>query len=360
MARAAFRFNIFHKLLFTLLAVALLPLLILWGIGSTQVHTDVSRHISQNLVSTVARIATGINAWDEANVRVLPSAMRMEDIRSMEPARQTPLLQAFGDTYEWAFVVYTIDPNGANIARSDGKPLINFGDRSYFKSAMKGEQVNRQVLVSKTTGKPALTLAVPILNPMGEPGGVLAMAMKLDDISKVIKDTRIGDTGYALLLDADNKVIATGLRGQPSDAVQDMSAHPALKIEGISEAPAIYRRSDGERVISYVHKLPQGWTLIVEQDYAEAYAPLQRLELGARILVITTAALVIVIASLLGKALTRPINQLINVAEQLSKGQFQDSIPETGRGDEIGALARAIDRLGVSIRIAMDRLRKKA
>ena len=41
-------------------------------------------------------------------------------------------------------------------------------------------------------------------------------------------------------------------------------------------------------------------------------------------------------------------------------GQFQDAIPETGRGDEIGALARAIDRLGVSIRMAMDRLRKKA
>jgi methyl-accepting chemotaxis protein len=312
------------------------------------------------MMMTVSGIATGINDWDDANVRVLRSATRMEDIASMDARRQSDVLHALGDTYEWAFVIYTIDHNGDNLARSDGKPLINFADRSYFKGAMRGEPVNRQVLISKTTGKPALTLALPIRNAIGEPAGAIAMAMKLDDISKVIKDTRIGETGYALLLDADHKVIATGMKGGPGDAVQDMANHPALKVDGISDAPAVYRRDDGKRLVSYVHKLPQGWTLIVEQDYAEAYAQLERLEMGARLLMILTAALVIVIASVLGKALTRPINQLIAITEQLSRGQFQDAIPETGRGDEIGALARAIERLGVSIRMAMDRLRRKA
>lgn len=360
MATSRFRFNIFHKLLLTLLAVALVPLIAFWSVGSAQVRKDVSAHIAQNMMMTVSGIATGINDWDDANARVLRSATRMDDIASMNPQRQGPVLRALGDTYEWAFVIYTIDSNGDNVARSDGKPLINFADRSYFKGAMRGEAINRQVVVSKTTGKPALTLAVPIRNTLGEPAGAIAMAMKLDDVSKVIKDTRIGDTGYALLLDAENKVIATGLKGQPSNAVQDMGSHPALKIEGATEAPAIYLRDDGKRLVAYVHKLPQGWTLIVEQDYEEAYAALLRLELGARVLMGVTGLLVIIIASVLGKALTRPINQLIAVTEQLSRGQFQDAIPETGRGDEIGALARAIDRLGLSIRMAMDRLRKKA
>lgn len=360
MAHSRFRFTIFHKLLLTLLAVSLVPLFAFWGIGSAQVRKDAAVHVAHNMLMTVSGIATGINDWDDANVRVLRSATRMDDIVSMDARRQNGVLHALGDTYEWAFVIYTIDHNGDNLARSDGKPLINFADRSYFKGAMRGEPVNRQVLISKTTGKPALTLALPIRNAMGEPAGAIAMAMKLDDISKVIKDTRIGDTGYALLLDADRKVIATGMKGQPSDAVQDMSGHPALKIDGISDAPAIYRREDGKRLVAYVHQLPQGWTLIVEQDYAEAYAALERMELGARLLMVVTGVLVILIAAVLGKALTRPINQLIAVTEQLSRGQFQDAIPETGRGDEIGALARAIERLGVSIRMAMDRLRRKA
>lgn len=360
MAKPAIKLTIFHKLLLTLLAVALVPLLAFWSIGSAQVRKDVAAHINRHLMMTVAGIAGGINSWDDANVRVLRAATRMDDIVSMEPQRQSAVLHALGDTYEWAFVVYTVDHNGDNLARSDGKPLINFADRSYFKGAMRGEAVNRQVLISKTTGKPALTLALPIRNGMGQPAGAIAMAMKLDDIAKVIKDTRIGDTGYALLLDADNKVIASGMRDLPGDAVQDLSNHPALRIEGIGEAPVIYRRDDGKRLVAYLHKLPQGWTLIVEQDYQEAYAPLLRLELGARLLMLITAALVIVVASVLGRALTRPINRLIAVTEQLSRGQFQDAIPETGRGDEIGALARAIERLGTSIRMAMDRLRKKA
>ena len=149
----------------------------------------------------------------------------------------------------------------------------------------------------------------------------------------------------------------------PGDAgavVQDVGNHPALKVEGITQAPTVYTGPDGKRVVAYVNKLSQGWTLIVEQDYAEAYASLETLERSARILIGVTCALVLLVAFMLGKALTRPINVLIAITEQLSRGQFQDAIPGTGRGDEIGALARAIDRLGVSIRMAMDRLRKKA
>ncbi|UUZ48147.1 hypothetical protein LP420_35395 [Massilia sp. B-10] len=153
MAHSRFRFTIFHKLLLTLLVVALVPLFAFWGIGSAQVRKDAAVHVAHNMLMTVSGIATGINDWDDANVRVLRSATRMDDIVSMDARRQNGVLHALGDTYEWAFVIYTIDHNGDNLARSDGKPLINFADRSYFKGAMRGEPVNRQVLISKTTGK---------------------------------------------------------------------------------------------------------------------------------------------------------------------------------------------------------------
>lgn len=360
MAKKRISLSIFHKLLFTLLAVSIIPLLVLWGVGSTQVQKDVGDDIANKLVMTSKGIANGITSWDDTNVRVLRSANAIEDITSMDPAKQTPVLRAFGGVYEWAFVIYTTDENGKGLARSDDKPLTQYADRNYFKSAMKGEPINRQVVISRSTGKPALTLAVPIRNPLGQPAGVLAMAMKLDDVAKVIKDTRIGKTGYALLLDEENKMIASGMPGEAGTAVKDVGDHPALKVAGIIEAPTVYTRADGKKVVAFVNKLAQGWTLIVEQDYAEAYASLEMLERSARILIGATLALAIVVAFVLGKALTRPINVLIAITEQLSCGQFQDAIPGTGRGDEIGALARAIDRLGVSIRMAMDRLRKKA
>jgi len=360
MATKRFSLNIFHKLLITLLAVSIIPLLALWAVGSTQVQKDVGAQIANKLVLTSTGIASGITNWDDTNVRVLRTANSIDDITGMDPAKQTQILRAFGGVYEWAFVIYTMDENGKGMARSDDKANVQYADRNYFKSAMKGEPINRQVVISRSTGKPALTLAVPIRNPLGQPTGVLAMAMKLDDVAKVIKDTKIGKTGYALLLDEENKLIATGVPGDAGAVVQDVGNHPALKVEGITQAPTVYTGPDGKRVVAYVNKLSQGWTLIVEQDYAEAYASLETLERSARILIGVTCALVLLVAFMLGKALTRPINVLIAITEQLSRGQFQDAIPGTGRGDEIGALARAIDRLGVSIRMAMDRLRKKA
>ncbi|MES2296758.1 MAG: cache domain-containing protein [Pseudomonadota bacterium] len=357
---ANLRLNIFHKLLLTLLAVSLLPLAVLWGVGSSAARREAGNAVAQAMVMSLERIATGIAAWDEANARTLQQNALLEDIVGMRPERQVPVLKAIAETHPWSFVAFTIAPDGNNVSRSDGKPLIAFGERSYFQAAMAGEAAARQVVLSKTSGKPALTLATPIRNASGDKVGVLAMAMKLDDIAKTIKDTRIGETGYVVLLDADNKVIAHGMPGQRTDAVQDFGSYPALKLEGVTEHPVVYRDGQGRQLLAYLRHLPQGWTLLVEQELEEAYAPVTRLEREARILILVTALLVIGTAVALGRQLTRPINGLIAVAQQLSDGQFQVHIPETGRGDELGALARAIERLGISIALAMERLRRKA
>ena len=217
----------------------------------------------------------------------------------------------------------------------------------------------RQVVIGKTTGKPALILAGPIRNDNNDLVGVIAMAMNLGDVSQAVTDIRIGSSGHAILLDSANKVIAHGEAAKVKVALQDFSAHPALKVQGITDQPLAYT-SEGREMIGYVRKLPQGWTLLIEQDYEEAFAPLAKMKKEGRLLILISMALVIAIAYLLGKQLTRPINELTEIANKLSSGNFDVDIRQTGRGDEIGSLARAIERLGISIKLAMDRLRNKA
>lgn len=358
MSHTMFSLNIFHKLLISFLVIALFPLVTLWYLSSNEAGAELTNSISQNMVTTVNVVATKISAWEDTNLRVLGQAARQHDISSMMADRQNPILRTINETYEWSYLVFTIAPDGRNIGRSDGKPQLDYADREYFQTIMKGNPTGRQVIISKTTDKPALILSSPIRGMAGELAGVIAIGMHLSDISKSVTDTRIGKTGFAILLDADNKLIAHGNTEKVQATLQDFSDHPALKVRGITEKPKVYM--DGERkVVSFARKLPQGWTLLVEQDYAEAFASLESMERDAKILILATTFLVFVVAYLLGKQLTRPINQLTAIAEELSKGQFQGTVPETRRGDEIGALARAIERLGISILLAMDRLRKK-
>lgn len=351
--------NIFHKLLLTLLVVTLVPLCALWYLGNTAAEKELGANISENLVSTMNTVATGINAWDDSNLRALRMASRLEAMVSMDGARQTPVLTAVGTTYEWSYLMFTVAPDGSNIARNDGAPLTTYGDRGYFKAVMAGEEVGRLVAIGKSSGKPSLIVATPIRNESRAIVGVLGMAMNLGDVSRTITDIRIGETGHAILLDASNKVIAHGDASKVRTALQDFSTHPALKVAGITDAPAVYM-SEGVKMIGFVRKLPQGWTVLVEQQYEEAFATLTKMHNDARILILVAIALVLGVAFLMGKQLTRPINELTAIADKLSKGQLDVAIPQTSRGDEIGSLARTIERLGISIQMAMDRLRKKS
>lgn len=353
-----FNLNIFHKVLITLLAVTLIPLCTLWFVSNRAAQQELTNNVSTNLVSTMNTVATGINAWDDTNLRAMAQTTRLKDIISMKAELQNPILVSTGATYEWSYLMFTVLPDGTNVGRNDGGAPTPYGDRGYFQQVIKGQPVGRQVVIGKTSGKPALILATPIRNADATLVGVLAMSMYLTDISKIVTDTRIGETGRAILLDASHKVIAHGDASKVRTALQDFSAYPALKVAGIADAPTVYTSED-RKVIGFMRKLPQGWTLLIEQDYDEAYATLNKMEREARILIAVTMALVIGVAIFLGKALTSPINELTAIARQLSNGELQVNIPQTARGDEIGSLARAIDRLGVSIQLAMDRLRKK-
>jgi methyl-accepting chemotaxis protein len=351
--------NIFHKVLITLLVVTLVPLFTLWYMGNSSAEKELSANISDALVSTSNTVAAGINGWDDSNLRALRQASRLDDIMSMNGIRQTPVLTATGASYEWSYLMFTVAPDGSNVARNDGGTLTNYGDRSYFKAVMNGEDVGRQVAIGKSSGKPSLIVATPIRNEARAIIGVIAMAMNLGEVSRTVTDIRIGDSGRAILLDASNKVIAHGDPTKVKTALQDFSNHPALKVAGITEAPKVYNNGD-IKMVGFMRKLPQGWTLLVEQPYDEAYATLHKMRDEARILIGIVIALVVGVAFLMGKALTRPINQLTAIAEKLSSGQLDVAIPQTRRGDEIGSLARAVERLGVSIQMAMDRLRKKS
>lgn len=71
-----------------------------------------------------------------------------------------------------------------------------------------------------------------------------------------------------------------------------------------------------------------------------------------------TLVLVGAVVSLYGHALTRKIRTLTDVAERISVGELEAEIPVRS-GDEIGALAEAIERMQESIRLSIERLRRR-
>ena len=352
--------SIFHKILVAMLLVALVPLSAIWYVDYRTANSYTTTAIQQQLAELSDRTVTQVNDWVGMNLKALNQNGALADMVSMDPKRQNPILRAMLNEYRWSYLVFTIGPNGMNIGRSDDKAPIDYSDRIYYKQIMAGNPMGSQVVISKTTNKPALILSAPIYatDPAGarQTAGVVAMGMSIAELSERITNLRIGKTGFAFLLDENGKVVAHQ-KEEYADTSADFSQHPAFVGRPQSGRRELVYEDGGRKVIAYAQTTAQGWTMVTQQDYDEAYAPVRNAALRGVAILVATIVLVTFVAYLVSRMLSNPIRNLTRIADEISRGRLVTKIEEVQRGDEIGRLAGAIDRMGTSIRLAMERLR---
>lgn len=353
------KFGIFHKVLAAMFIAAALPLGAIWYVNYQNNLGYITRAVDQQLSGLSDKLVTHVDDWVAMHSHLLRQNAALKDMVSMDQRAQTPILRGLLREYQWSYLVFTIAPDGRNIARSDDKPLIDYSERVYFRQVMDGAPLGKQVVVSKTTGKPSLILSVPILGAENAIVGVLAMGVSLTDLSTSITNARIGQTGYAFLLDDAGTVVAHQKQNFATEGA-NFSGHPAALTQSGESKKHVVFEEDGHRVVAYAQRTHEGWTMVAQQNYDEAFAALSDANRNALVLLLISLAAAAGLAFALSQRLSRPIRNLTAAAEEISRGRFNTPVPETARHDEIGALAAALDRMSVSIRLALERLKMRA
>ncbi|NNK84143.1 MAG: HAMP domain-containing protein [Desulfobacterales bacterium] len=353
------RFGLFFKIVILMLAVSLVPLGVYWGITFNKT-SNLARVSSENFMAqTALGLSNQVDEWIDKNVRVLKATARLPEIISMDRTRQEPALKAIQKEYPWIYLAFTVDLKGMNTARGDGKSLKNYSDRQYYKDvAIKGKKLTWQTLIGKTSKKPALVLAVPIVSG-GRTIGVMAAAANIDEISKSVARWRRGKTGYAFLVDETGKVVSHQVK-QFVVQQKKLNRHPmiqAYKRNKRAQA-AIFKDERGREVFGHVRGNRYDWALVVRQESEEIFEPLRSVQLFFYILLVATIVVVSVVAWFFARALVQPIMRLTDIAERMSLGELDNKVDVKAK-DEIGLLAMAIERMRISLNMAMARLRKK-
>jgi methyl-accepting chemotaxis protein len=351
-----FRFGLTAKLFSMLIIVSLVPLTMFGGITYKKtkelVQNGTKRHTGQISIG----IANHVDEWLDKNVRALRVFADMEDIISMHKLKQKPLLKLMRKEYPWIYLTFTMNINGMNVARDDGNPLIDYSDRQYFKDIMKGKAVAWQTLIGKTSKKPSLVLAVPI-KKNNIIVGVFASAMTLEDISRRLLTWEGGDTGLVFLVDKKGTVIAS--QTDKYDKEKKSGLHQLVSAFKKGQRGLVSFTDNNDRsIIGYIRETAYGWGIIIKQEKTEAFYILDQVLSFAYLFFIITIVFVFIIAWFAGRALSRPIIKLTNAADRISVGELEVKI-ETKRKDEIGELAEAIARMRDSIRLSIERLRRR-
>ena len=171
--------------------------------------------------------------------------------------------------------------------------------------------------------------------------GVLGMDIPFDTLVEQIQDIHVYKTGFACLIDADNRILY----------------HPELEIGrmpddfGISGLSEMLRQTDnGDELIHYsadgvervmtFSTLSNGMKLLIAAPAQEIYASRQQL---LRVILIVTAVAIAISTALLLVVMgliTKPLQGLTAAARKLTAGDFGVELNYRGR-DEVGQLTEA-------------------
>jgi methyl-accepting chemotaxis protein len=353
---SSFRFGIFFKLSLVIVLVASMPLGIVWYISHAASEAAISENVNNRLASTADQLRSYVESWIDMNIRAVRQNAEMPNMVSMEGVRQKTALETITRAYEWVYLAFTFDIKGQNIGRSDDAALKDYSDRHYVRQILGGQALGQQVLISKTNGKPALVLSKPIMDAEQRIKGGLAVGMALSDVSQKVSSVHFGETGHAILLDQDGKVISH-FNHEFTEKRVSLTDHPgyeALILNG--EESLIYSDETGKRVFCQARKTEHGWILLVEQDYDEAFAALTKYNQQTQLLMLASLIVVMIVAFMVSRQLTNPLRELTAAADAISRGDFNYQINDAKRRDELGCLAKSLERLAASVRVAMERL----
>jgi signal transduction histidine kinase len=187
----------------------------------------------------------------------------------------------------------------------------------------------------------------------GRPIVELVIDVDFDKVIELVKDIRIGNNGFAFLVDQSGRTIAHPFI-KPYEYDLTKYEDPRLRefivdiITGESGWRTYYD-DFGEKAAAFAHVPATGWSLAVsipiEEFKREAKAIRARVfELVLAILIIAGAGV-----GILSYQLLKPVKQLVAATEQMARGDLRQAIPVRSR-DELGTLTRSFNRMVRNLR----------
>ncbi|MGH1484645.1 MAG: cache domain-containing sensor histidine kinase [Cellvibrionaceae bacterium] len=348
--------KIFPKILLNCLLIAAIPLAgFIYQIYLNE--ADQRRVVEQRLLQSSEVIASQVDNWVDKNIRNSKFVASMEPFKSMDATAQLPVLKAAKENLEWVSLIFVKDLKGDAVARSDGKSLRNYSDREYFKQVIAGQDIGQQVLIGKVKPVPLHCFALPIKDFSQQMAGVITQCSTLLAISDYITRSKIGQTGYAFLVDDQKRLIAHGEQsGKLVGNLQDFGTHPSLDLQSKQVATL---QHDGKDRVFVTRAVGANWTLVVQQDYKEAYGNYLDAKFNAIILAAVTVIITLLLSFLISYNISTPIKKLTEITDSYSKGMFVENVVGVDRKDELGDLAKATSRMAKTIQMAISRLRKQ-
>ncbi len=313
--------------------------------------------VQNEMLQSCDALADAVDRWDDAIADPLLAVAANPDITSMDPARQRHALQLAAAASPNILWWKTSTPDGLTLARSDDQPTTNFGDRTWFRRAMAGEQLTRQAVISRTAGQAVVVYATPIRDAKDRIVGVLSAAADLNDLGAIVRhdQPRVGRwrgngvldglAGYRAVFDQRGQLLAHPDMSAVM-ALQSMIDVQPVRMAVLSrlEVASDFTDDQGEVWLTRLRPLGNGWTVMTARRQSSVLGQMATMRAQAISVAAATGLAVVLLAALSVGRIVRTVTRLTRVATAVAEGDFEQRAEEHGR-DELATLARSMNAM---------------
>jgi len=219
--------------------------------------------------------------------------------------------------------------------------------RPWYQYTLSSEDIRiSEPYLTKFTNELVVSFTKRLKNSDGEGIGVIGLTVNLFDLTTTINNTKIGDSGYILLMSPQNKFLVSPFHREwimktPGELGLNSFQAMGREKEIVFEAEL----DQAECVMNVVTSKESGWKII---SVVEKHEILERARTVSNILLIIyaiTFAVIFLIVYQISKRFTRPILEISSVINRMTDFDFNFSTnlnAYTKQKDEIGTVAAAL------------------
>lgn len=242
--------------------------------------------------------------------------------------------------------LYIVLPEGRIIAGSNGYLIgQTFPEQTVLDAVRNAGKGTVSDVLQGEDGQPLFYLAEPI----NDGRSFLIAAMKLDAIGAHIAQVKMGETGYAYLVDKNGLILAHPVKKYVAKLnIAKESFGPSMLQAKKGQAEYIF---EGKQKLTSFHPVQQtGWIVAITIDSKEAYAAIWQTRyviLGVSL--VSFLILITILSVLMKRTLVRPIHHVQKSFHIAAQGDL--TVQATvEREDELGQLALGFNRMTGDLR----------
>ncbi len=301
-------------------------------------------------------LANALNAMDRTHASTLlgeesPALIRSAARRELRDQLRLPIAQR--PHFEQLSLM---DLQGEVVVSSDAAQEGKvYNGITFFEHGKAGPYMN-PAYYSTSLGHIAVVVARPVVSDQGQTVGVLVGHAGLERLNELMLErSGLGETGETYLVGADYTLLTALRYGETGGQIHTQGTETA--IEKHAHGSGLYEGYQGLPVVGSYHWLPGiQAALLVEQAQAEALASTReslRIIGGIALLSFSVAG---VTAWLATRGIANPLKDMVEDANRIAAGDLAHRVTAlhqhstvrrnvARRGDELGSLARAFNRM---------------